>query len=449
MTDLSMTGTSKRIALVNPPWSFDGSIYFGCREPHLPLELGYAKALLERAGHRAEIIDGQLFGLTMDEVRERVGAFAPDLTVVTTAPSYLFWRCAPPELRVPMQTVAALKDIGGRMIGIGPHGSTTPKAALRKLGTEAVVMGECEEVLVQLADTDDWRDVRHVATWDSTPGGGDIRVNGGPAAATFTDLAPLMWPDEWIDRHSHHHHRFDGAPTGPGAVMEASRGCPYSCTFCAKENFRDGYRKRPVPVVMEELDRLIAQGVEYVYFIDEIFLPNQPLLEALVERPIKFGIQTRLDLWKPPMIELLGKAGCVSIEAGVESLTVEGRAALDKKCRMGTDELSERLILAKKVVPFVQANLILSEGDDPAMIAEWRDEMRAHGVWANDPVPLFPYPGSPDYRLRWGLPDDQAWERAVDFYLTHHGHFCDIQDQEPKRLPELEDIGPLPLKAAE
>jgi anaerobic magnesium-protoporphyrin IX monomethyl ester cyclase len=29
-----------RVALVNPPWSFAGSIYFGCREPHLPLELG-------------------------------------------------------------------------------------------------------------------------------------------------------------------------------------------------------------------------------------------------------------------------------------------------------------------------------------------------------------------------------------------------------------------------
>ena len=40
-----------RVALVNPRWSFEGSIYFGCREPHLPLELGYAKAMLERAGH--------------------------------------------------------------------------------------------------------------------------------------------------------------------------------------------------------------------------------------------------------------------------------------------------------------------------------------------------------------------------------------------------------------
>ncbi len=40
-----------RYLLLNPNWSFEGSIYFGCREPHLPLEYGYSKALLERAGH--------------------------------------------------------------------------------------------------------------------------------------------------------------------------------------------------------------------------------------------------------------------------------------------------------------------------------------------------------------------------------------------------------------
>ena len=27
-----------RFALINPNWTFDGSIYFGCREPHLPLK---------------------------------------------------------------------------------------------------------------------------------------------------------------------------------------------------------------------------------------------------------------------------------------------------------------------------------------------------------------------------------------------------------------------------
>ena len=124
--------------------------------------------------------------------------------------------------------------------------------------------------------------------------------------------------------------------------------------------------------LLEEIDGLIAQGVAYVYFIDEIFLPNRPLLEALQARPLEFGIQTRIDLWKPDMLDLLGAAGCVSIEAGVESLTVEGRAMLDKQCRMSTDDLAERLIHARRSVPFVQANLLETASDDPALVASGR-----------------------------------------------------------------------------
>ena len=54
---------------------------------------------------------------------------------------------------------------------------------------------------------------------------------------------------------------------------------------------------------------LVAQGATYVYFVDEIFLPQKPLLEALVSRKVEFGIQTRIDLWKPVMLDLLGAAG--------------------------------------------------------------------------------------------------------------------------------------------
>ena len=426
-----------KFTLINPNWNFDGSIYFGCHEPHLPLEFGYAKALIEGAGHEAVIIDAQLFDLSLDAVRAQVAALKPDFAVVTTAPSYLFWRCAPPELRVPQEVVAAVADVGGTLVAVGPHGSSTPRAAFAKLGVDVLVMGECEEVLPRLAG-EDWAEIAGLALGTRGCAAEEVRVHGGPQAAQFTDLPALSWPDDWIRRHHHHHHRFEAAPTGPGAEMETSRGCPYRCSFCAKENFRDKYRRRPLPVILDELDRLIGQGVEYVYFIDEIFLPNPELLEALVERPVKFGVQTRIDLWKPPMIELLGRAGCVSIEAGVESLTPKGRDALDKNCRLTTDELTERLILAKRVVPFVQANLIESNADDPVMVQAWREGLRAHGVWANDPVPLFPYPGSPDYRKLWGLPDDRAWERALDHYLGHFTEFSDIQEQRPKRLEELE-----------
>ena len=149
-------------------------------------------------------------------------------------------------------------------------------------------------------------------------------------------------------------------------------------------------------------------------------------------------MQTRIDLWKPEMLALLGRAGCVSIEAGVESLTASGREKLAKNCRVETEELTERLILAKQHVAFVQGNLIATAEDDPQTVAEWRGRLREHGVWANDPVPMFPYPGSPDYRLRWGLPDDDAWERAHDAYLQTFDHFSELQNERPARLAELE-----------
>jgi B12-binding domain/radical SAM domain protein of rhizo-twelve system len=251
-------------------------------------------------------------------------------------------------------------------------------------------------------------------------------------------LPALEWPAETIRRHRHHHHRFDRTPEGPGAEMETSRGCPYHCTFCAKDNFRNLFRRRPLNVILEELDRLVAQRIEYVYFIDEIFLPNRELLEALPERNIKFGVQTRIDLWNEETLDLLGRAGCVSIEAGVESITVEGRELLDKKCRISTDELAQRLIYAKGRVPFVQANLLAMKEDDAEEIRAWRKLLHDFGVWSNDPVPLFPYPGSPDYTRKWGAPDDRAWERAHEYYLTSFVEFSDVQDQKPVPLKELE-----------
>jgi B12-binding domain/radical SAM domain protein of rhizo-twelve system len=425
-----------KYALVNPAWTFDGSIYFGCREPHLPLEFGYARALLEADGHEVHVIDAQLDALDTAGVAARVRDLAPDATVVTTTPSYLFWRCPPPELRVPIETVHALREHGGVLVAVGPHGSTTPKTTLQKLGVDGLVMGECEEVLRDLARADhDFARVQSVA-WRTHDG--SIRVQGGPAACDMQALPALRWSREALAKHRHHHHRFDREPSAPGAEMEASRGCPYHCTFCAKDNYRDKYRKRPLATVIDELDALVAHGVEYVYFIDEIFLPDRPLLEAIAARKIHFGIQTRIDLWSLELLDLLGSAGCSSIEAGVESITVEGRALLDKKCKLSTNQLSEKLIHAKKTVPFVQATLMESKSDDPDAVHAWRKYLEEHGVWANEPVPLFPYPGSPDYTRLWGLPDERAWERAHDFYLGRFETFSDVQERRPVRLPILE-----------
>src|SRR5215813_15585996 len=130
-----------KFALVNPNWTFEGSTYFGCRDPHYPLELLFAFDQIRAAGHEPLLVDAQVDDLSLEETREQVRAFNPDFLVIPTAPSYLFWRCPQPELRVPMQWFAALGD-GAIKIAIGPHGSATPGPTLRKLNCDVVLRGE-------------------------------------------------------------------------------------------------------------------------------------------------------------------------------------------------------------------------------------------------------------------------------------------------------------------
>ena len=58
---------------------------------------------------------------------------------------------------------------------------------------------------------------------------------------------------------------------GRGAELEFARGCPWACNFCNKTLFRNKFREREVEALLTEIDRLVARGVDYIYFIDEIF----------------------------------------------------------------------------------------------------------------------------------------------------------------------------------
>ena len=280
----------------------------------------FARRCWKRPATRSISSTRQLEDSSLDEVRERVRAFRPDFTVVTTAPSYLFWRCAPPELRVPQEMVRAIRDVGGTLVAVGPHASTTPRATLRKLGADVVVMGECEEMLPRLAG--DWSSVDSICYRVD----GD-RVQGGPTPADMAELPALHWPRETIARHRHHHHRFEAPPQGPGAEMETSRGCPYHCTFCAKDNFRNIFRRRPLDGDRGGTGRPdCATASSTSTSSTRSFLPIAMCSRLIASGDIKFGIQTRIDLWSEEMLDLLGDAGCVSIEAGVESITEDGRA---------------------------------------------------------------------------------------------------------------------------
>jgi anaerobic magnesium-protoporphyrin IX monomethyl ester cyclase len=424
-----------KFALVNPGWDFRGSTYFGCHEPHYPLELLFARDKVHESVHECLLIDAQLDELSAKEVKFRLDRFAPDFLVIPTAPSYLFWRCPPPELRVPLQWFNALESKAVR-VAIGPHSSATPAAVLRKLNCDVAMRGEPELAIAELASKP-WAEIEGCC-WRDENG---VHVTPAMGVVDMRTLGALDFADYNVERRRHRHHVFWG--DGRGAELEFARGCPWACTFCNKTLFRNKFRERNVDSVLEEVDRLIARGVDYIYFIDEIFGVGKSvrrLLEGIAERNVSIGFQTRIDLWDEESLDLLGRAHTISIECGIESITDVGRDDLNKNCRITTERLTELLIYARKRIPWVQANLILTERDDKKDIRRWQEHLKAHGVWVSEPVPMFPFPGTPLYAQMFGSLDDDAWERAHHHYTSAFGGkgYSDIQEQQPASIEDLE-----------
>ncbi len=427
-----------KFALVNPNWDFAGSTYFGCREPHLPLELMYAASQIRALGHDALLLDAHIDRLTLEQAKRKVDAFQPDFLVIPTAPTYLFWRCPPPELRVPMEWMQGMSPEAVKVI-VGPHPSATPATAIRKTGCAVALRGEPDQTVSELA-TRPWKEIAGCC-YRTDEG---IHISSSLATADMKALPLLDFQDYHVEAHRHRHHVFT-ADHGLGAELEFARGCPWSCTFCNKTLFRNKFRERSVEMVLKEVDALVARGIGYIYFIDEVFGVGsnmRRLLEGIAERPVKIGLQTRIDLWDEETLDLLARAHCISMECGIESVSKEGREELNKNCRIDTERIGDLLIFARDRIPWVQANLVLTEKDDRQQIRAWQDHLRTRGVWASEPVPMFPFPGSPLYTRTFGAPpDDQAWERAHHYYTsTFAGKgYSDIQEQKPLPIEDLEN----------
>jgi len=300
---------------------------------------------------------------------------------------------------------------------------------------DCILKGEGEAVVPELLQA-----IEHDRTAIARVPGVVSPFGSGPAPRFVETLAAIS-PARDLLRHRKKY--FIGV-LDPCASIEFARGCPWACTFCNKTLFRNKFRERDVDAVLAEVDALVARGVDYIYFIDEIFGVGKQvrvLLEEIARRPLAIGFQSRIDLWDEDTLELLGRAHCVSFECGIESITEEGREDLNKNCKYSTDRIETLLIEARKHIPWVQANLIETTKDEPTEVERFQNRLKANGVWVSEPVPMFPFPGSPQYIQTFGSePDDNAWERAHEFYLRLFGEhgFSDIQEQHPKSLAELE-----------
>lgn len=136
----------------------------------------------------------------------------------------------------------------------------------------------------------------------------------------------------------------------PHAVMLASRGCSFRCSFCVpnaisfqremEHQMRNDGRKPPVKKgsakrVYEELKWLKDHGFKSVHIADDQFLwAKKRTLEIcrLIEPlEMEWGMLSRADfLTDEEVVEALARAGCVSIDIGVESLQQHVLDAINK-----------------------------------------------------------------------------------------------------------------------
>jgi len=114
----------------------------------------------------------------------------------------------------------------------------------------------------------------------------------------------------------------------PFLTLQASRGCPFSCRFyCAYGAFQ-GPRVRlrsPAKVVDDILFMKEKYGVKGIQFRDPLFGINRDFISEFCEKmrarnvAVRWGMETRLDLFDKKIIKQMFDVGLRNINVGIET----------------------------------------------------------------------------------------------------------------------------------
>ncbi|MDD5634304.1 MAG: radical SAM protein, partial [Candidatus Omnitrophica bacterium] len=106
----------------------------------------------------------------------------------------------------------------------------------------------------------------------------------------------------------------------------ATRGCPYTCFFCASHKiWSRKVRFRSPCNVVAEINSIRAKGLSSVVFEDDTFGVNKEYLNALCGEirkgspGVKWACEIHVNLVNDETIQLMKQAGCYAIKLGIES----------------------------------------------------------------------------------------------------------------------------------
>lgn len=153
--------------------------------------------------------------------------------------------------------------------------------------------------------------------------------------------------------------------SGRIAYIEASRGCPYHCSYCLSSESA-GVSFHPLEEIREDIDNLVRAGAKVIKFVDRSFNVNRDHATAIWEtvrqydgRGVTFHFEVNPDRLTTDQLELMARMprGLMQIEAGIQSTNPETLKAVSRA--MDADKALENL--RKVIAPgniHVHADLI-------------------------------------------------------------------------------------------
>ena len=202
----------------------------------------------------------------------------------------------------------------------------------------------------------------------------------------FIDPAAISYP---LDRYRDYNDAMEGSimtvmmGKPPIAFIEASRGCPFRCSFCG---VHEPYRTRPPEKVVAEMGELYRRyGVRKFVFGDYTLTADHEHAERLCRLiidsglPVEWGCDTRVDCVSPSMLKLMKKAGCRVIFYGVESFHRETLDIYNKRTEPATIKQALRDTRRAKIQTLAYM-MLGAPGETREMIRENSATLNSQGV---------------------------------------------------------------------
>lgn len=255
--------------------------------------------------HDIRIVDNMDGIWRSNRIMEEVKAFDPDVVA--------FSIIAGRDIHNTIKVIRKVREAWPHKILIaGGQGASFYDKELLDAGVLAVVKGEGERALPELiAEIDqrnfDFGDINGI----SHRGHGTAKTSGRKRIKSLDDSPFPRW-DLMPPRKSLW---FPGRMTGS---VETSRGCSFTCNFCAVTSFWEAsFRLKSPERIVEELEILSRMGRTHIYMADDNFgagtKHHVALFELMIKRKldVKFFAQMRTDTVAkhPDLMALAARAG--------------------------------------------------------------------------------------------------------------------------------------------